>query len=156
MRFRNLLPAAVLGVILVSVAAGCTAVGPTDPESTSAAAAPAATSSSTQTKAQACSVLATSMETLSTKLSSEYSSFAKNPKAAVTAIQQLATAFDANVQKVTEPGALALATKANADLTTFVADAKEAVSHPLTGIAKVQELAPTLEADFTKVSKYCG
>ena len=101
-------------------------------------------------------MLSAQLETLSNKLSSEYSSFSKDPKAAVAAIQQLATTFNANVQKVTEPGALALANKANADLTSFVAAAKEALANPLTGVAKVQKLAPTLEADFTKVSSYCA
>ena len=159
-RFSAPFVAAVLGVTLVAMAAGCTSIGPGGPAKTSAAAtgsgAAGGAAASSQSKPKACAILSTSMGALSTKLSSEYASFTKDPKTALTAIQGLSDAFNANVKRVTEPGALALANKANADLSHFVADAKEALAHPITGIAKVQADAPTLEADFTKVGTYCG
>ncbi|WP_344793084.1 hypothetical protein [Frondihabitans peucedani] len=168
---KTLLPTAALAIALIASAAGCTSVGPSAGSSSASAdssspasgsgsssAAPAAGASgaSSQTKSQACTILATSMQDLSSKMTSSYAKFASNPKAAVAAIQELSDTFDANVQKVTDPGALAVATTANADLKTFVADTKAAIADPASGAAKVQKDAALIQADFTKVGRYCG
>lgn len=169
---KTLLPTAALAATLLATVAGCTSVGPSTSDSSagsssssagssssssdgsSAASAPAAASS--QTKGEACSILATSMQDLSSKMSSSYAKYASDPKSAVADIQQLADTFHANAQKVTEPGALAVAKKADADLQTFVADTKAAIADPASGAAKVQKDAPVIQADFAKVGSYCG
>ncbi|BDZ50340.1 hypothetical protein GCM10025867_25810 [Frondihabitans sucicola] len=162
MNARTVLPTVGLAALLVAGLAGCSPIGPTESSSTaaapasSAAAAPATAPASSQTKGQACTLLASSMETLSTKLSSEYTSFTNDPKAAVAAIQELSATFAANVRKVTEPGALALGQKAEADLATFVTAAQKAVAHPAAGVAAVQKQATALQKDFTQVGSYCA
>ncbi|AMM20663.1 hypothetical protein AX769_11570 [Frondihabitans sp. PAMC 28766] len=162
-RFARLLPLVVVGASLLAVS-GCTAVGPEAGASSSAAApataaapaAPAASgTASSQTKATACTILGSSLQDLSNSLQSAYSKYATDPKAAVTALQKVSATFQSSVAKVTEPGATALATKAEGDLQTLISDVQNAVNHPITGAAAVQKLLPTLESDFTKIGSYC-
>lgn len=148
------------------LAAGCTAVGPGAGSSSSPAAAPSATaaaptpgasgSGSGQTKAAACQILGSSLKDLSSSLQTAYSKYASDPKAAVADLQKVTATFQTSIQKVTEPGATAVATKAQSDLTTLIADVQDAVNHPLTGAAKVQKLVPTIQSDFEKIGTYCS
>lgn len=160
---RSLSSVVVLGAVAL-LAAGCTAVGP-GASSSSPAAAPSATpapaasgsgSASGQSKAAACQILGSSLEDLSSSLQTAYSKYASDPKAAVADLQKVTATFQASVQKVTEPGAASVATTAQTDLKTLIADVQDAVNHPLTGAAKVQKLLPTIQADFQKIGTYCS
>ncbi len=147
--------------------AGCTAVGPdavgpssaaagSSAPASSAAAAPAAGSSS-QTKAQACQILTSSLKDVSTRMSSSYETLAKDPKAAAAVLNELSSTLDGAVAKVSNVDVRSSADKANTDLKAFVSTVQAAVSDPsATSAAKVQSQAGTIQADFQEIGTACA
>lgn len=159
---RQILPVALVAGALVASVAGCTAVGPGASSSSSTSApttsAPVAGSSAGagQSKAGACRILGSSLQDLSNSLQSAYSKYASDPKAAAADLQKVTDTFTQSVSKVTAPDAKALTDKAQTDLQSLITATKDAVDHPITGVAKVQKLVPAIKSDFTKIGSYCS
>ncbi|MCU1529636.1 MAG: hypothetical protein JWP75_3399 [Frondihabitans sp.] len=154
---RTVVPVTALAATLLVVASGCSSLtGTTASPKASAVAVPTSPATSSAAKKAACTLLGSSLQDLGTNAQTAYSEFAKDPQSAATALSKAAGQFTAGVATITDPGAQALAKQAEAHLATLVAEAQNAVAHPVTGAAAVAKGVQTLQGDITKIGTYCS
>lgn len=160
---RSVLPVTILAGALLVAATGCTSSTgsarvptPVNPPSSQPAAAPtSAPNAATSTKADACKLLGTSLQTLSAKMTTASTQLQSDPKAGVAQLEAATTEFDGAVKTIVDPGAAAVAKTADVHLTALVASAKAALADPSKGAGAMQGQLTTIQSDFAKIGAYC-
>jgi hypothetical protein len=115
------------------------------------------TAVSTQSQAEACRSLETSMSTVTAGLNSTFSNLSTDPTAAVKKLQEVTDDFHRAVKPITNAKLHRLGTRADTSLRALTSDVKKALASPKTADQASLEIASNaVEKDFTAVGKACS
>lgn len=169
MLLHRALGSTALAAALLVVAAACSPIGPgagaSDPagsgsggtsDGSSTGTATGTATASAAVKAATCKVLGSSLDDITSTLSSTASTFVDDPSSAVSALESATTTVQGVVSEIQDPRAKTLVRDVSDDLGALTTAVQNAAEHPLTGAPGVQRALLAVQKDVAAITTYCG